>query len=61
MQISFDMFYPYCKYQMGFITFKGDEEPSAGCTFKDKKVASCWDDWQKCNEQNCPFMKELKA
>ena len=59
-QIDFDTFRPYCKHQMGSIVFNGDEDPSMGCTFKDKKSATCWADWQKCNEQNCPFMEEIK-
>lgn len=57
VQIDFEAFRDYCKHQSGSIKFGDDEEPSRGCTFKDEKTATCWDDWQKCNEQNCPFMK----
>lgn len=59
-QIDFDTFRAYCKHQSGSIVFEGDEEASPGCTFKDEKSATCWDDWQKCNEQNCPFMRKVK-
>ena len=61
VKIDFERFRSYCKHQSGSITFKGDEEASRGCTFKDEKPATCWDDWQKCNEQNCPFMKKMKG
>lgn len=61
VKINFERFRSYCKHQNGSITFKGDEGPSLGCTFKDEKTATYWDDWQKCNEQNCPFMKGVKT
>lgn len=60
-QIDFETFRDYCKHQSGSIKFGDDEEASRGCTFKDEKPATCWDDWQKCNEQNCPFMKKMKG
>lgn len=50
----------YCSHQSGSIRFGDDEHFSQGCTFKNEQSANCWDDWQKCNEQNCPFMKGLK-
>ena len=58
--IDFDRFRTYCKHQQGRIKFGDDEFASDGCTFKDEKPATCWDDWQKCNEQNCPFMEGVK-
>lgn len=60
-KIDFNTFRPYCKHQSGSIRFGDDEEASLGCTFKDEKSATCWDDWQKCNEPNCPFMKKVKG
>ena len=50
----------YCIHQSGSITFGDEEEASRGCTYKDEKNATCWADWQKCNEENCPFMKGVK-
>lgn len=29
------------------------------CSYRDKKDAQGWGDWQECCEENCPF-KELK-
>lgn len=58
--INFEKFRQYCKHQMGSIVFEGDEEASPGCTYKDEISATCWDDWQKCNEQNCPFMEGVR-
>lgn len=58
---DFETFRDYCKHQSGSIKFGDDEEASRGCTFKDERSATCWDDWQKCNEQNCPFMKKMKG
>jgi len=62
-EVKFDFvrFREYCKHQSGSIKFGDDEEVSLGCTFKDERSATCWDDWQKCNEQNCPFMKKMKG
>lgn len=60
-QVDFETFREYCKHQSGSIKFGDDEEASRGCTFKDERSATCWDDWQKCNEQNCPFMKKMKG
>lgn len=57
VKFDFERFRDYCKHQSGSIKFGDDEEPSRGCTFKDEKSASCWDDWQKCNRANCPFLK----
>lgn len=59
-EVKFDFvrFREYCKHQSGSIKFGDDEEASRGCTFKDERPATCWDDWQKCNEQNCPFLKK---
>lgn len=61
VKIDFERFRSYCKHQSGSLRFGDDEEASRGCTFKDEKTATCWDDWQKCNEQNCPFMKGAKT
>lgn len=61
VRIDFVTFRDYCKHQSGSIKFGDDEEASRGCTFKDERSATCWDDWQKCNEQNCPFMKKMKG
>ena len=48
----------YCRHQMAYIKFGDDEYASAACNFKDGKAAQCWDDWQKCTEDNCPFRKQ---
>ncbi len=61
IKFDFETFRDYCKHQSGSIKFGDDEEASRGCTFKDERSATCWDDWQKCNEQNCPFMKKMKG
>ncbi len=59
--INFEWFRDkYCIHQAGSITFGDDEEASRGCTYKDEKDATCWADWQKCNEENCPFMKGVR-
>ena len=58
--IDFDQFREYCKHQSGSIRFGDDDEPSRGCTFKNEKTATCWADWQKCNRDNCPFMKKVR-
>lgn len=57
VKFDFDRFRDYCKHQSGSIKFGDDEEASRGCTFKDEKPATCWSDWQKCNRENCPFLK----
>ena len=51
----------YCGHQSGFRKFGEDEEPAAGCTYKDEKSASCWKDWQKCTIENCPFFKRFEV
>lgn len=30
-----------------------------GCSYKNLHPSKNWDDWQKCCEENCPFMKAL--
>ena len=61
-QVDFEWFRDkYCSHQSGSIRFGDEEHFSLGCTFKDEQSATCWNDWQKCNEQNCPFMKGLKT
>lgn len=35
-----------------------DGEMKSGCTFKNEKIAHCWDEWQICSYENCPFIKE---
>lgn len=47
----------YCGHQNSRLRFGDEEEAVPACSFKNEKPATCWDDWQKCNEQNCPFMK----
>lgn len=61
VDFEFERFRDYCKHQSGSIKFGDDEEASRGCTFKGERSATCWDDWQKCSEQNCPFLKRGKT
>ena len=58
LEPDFDRFRSYCRHQMGRLKFGDDEEASPGCCFKDEKPARNWDDWQKCNYENCPFFKK---
>ena len=51
----------YCGHQGATIIFDTDEEASLGCAYKDEKSASCWDDWQKCTEANCPFFQRMEV
>ena len=60
VKIDFFRFKSYCKHQMSRIKFDDDEFASDACCFKDEKAATCWDEWQRCNEQNCPYMKGVK-
>lgn len=57
---DFERFREYCKHQSGTYKPEGEENFVRGCTFKNEQSATCWADWQKCNEQNCPFMKGVK-
>ena len=59
-KIDFKRFKSYCKHQMSRLKFDDDEFASDACCFKDEKTATCWDEWQRCNEQNCPFLKGVK-
>lgn len=56
MNISFKTLRESCKYQ-GAI-----KDGVKMCSFKNGKVANCWDDWQECKEKNCcliyPKLKE---
>ncbi len=31
-----------------------------GCSYRYEHLSRTWDDWQKCCEENCPFMRKLK-
>ena len=31
-----------------------------GCSYRYERLSRTWDDWQKCCEENCPFMRKLK-
>ena len=50
MRISFKDLQANCKHQ-GWLK----EGHIKMCSFKDRKPAKCWDDWQECTEQNCPL------
>lgn len=51
----------YCGHQSATLNFDTDEEASRGCAYKNEVSASCWDDWQKCNEENCPFFQRFEV
>jgi len=51
----------YCGHQSATLKFDTDEEASRGCAYKNEVSASCWDDWQKCNEENCPFFQRFEV
>lgn len=44
----------YCKHQTAFLHF-GEDKTYPACSYKNEQEARSWEDWQKCNEQNCPF------
>lgn len=56
----------YCSHKSGIVKFdeyghyskSKDGEKKCGCTFKNEKTAHCWDEWQICSYENCPFIKE---
>lgn len=39
---------------------EGDESVGYGCSYKYERSAKNWSDWQKCSEENCPFMRMRK-
>ena len=45
----------YCKHQGAYLSFGEEGKSYPACSYKNEQDAKCWDDWQKCNEQNCPF------
>lgn len=49
----------YCGHQSGYMEFEEGKGAVAGCSFKDEKSASCWEDWQPCTLENCPFFKRF--
>jgi len=51
----------YCCHARGYRSFGKDEPPVLGCTYRNGKAAERWADWQKCTEENCPFMKILEG
>ena len=51
----------YCGHMSGTKVFaEGEEqEPVRGCTYKNEVNASCWEDWQPCTLENCPFFQKF--
>ena len=49
----------YCSHQCGYKRFGDEKDPVAGCTYKNEVIAKSWEDWQPCNQKNCPFMRHL--
>ncbi len=45
----------YCKHQGAYMSFGEEGKSYPACSYKDEQEAQSWADWQKCNEQNCPF------
>ena len=37
----------------------GDGSTGYGCSYKYERSSRNWNDWQKCCEENCPFMRKL--
>lgn len=52
--IAFTLLQSSCKHQ-GLI--RGGNKM---CSFKDGKSATCWDDWQVCNSNNCFLINRNK-
>ena len=50
----------YCKHQGATLNFDGEDTAVKACSYKNLRPAQSWADWQRCTEENCPFMKELK-
>ena len=54
----------YCSHAGAYLRFPRDDENAKtvlACGYKNEKRAKCWDDWQPCTEENCPFLKRLKG
>lgn len=50
----------YCRHQMAWLKLDGkDKDAVQACNFKNKKLAESWADWQKCEEANCPFFRDM--
>ena len=53
----------YCNKQMATLKFNEmgeqdkDGKKQKACCYKNEKNARCWDDWQRCTYDNCPFLK----
>lgn len=45
----------YCKHQGAYLSFGEEGKTYPACSYKKEQEARSWEDWQKCNEQNCPF------
>lgn len=48
----------YCKRQGAMLVFDKDEGAIKACAYKDGEPAQSWADWQPCNKDNCPALKE---
>lgn len=59
--VDFETFRPYCNKQQAFLSFGEDQPRVAACSFKNERPAQSWDDWQPCNEDNCPFMRQVRG
>ena len=58
--VDFETFKPFCNKLNGYRSFAKDEPAVEACSFKNERPAESWDDWQKCNEANCPFMRKIR-
>lgn len=50
----------YCSHPGAYLKFDKDEPSVLACSYKYERRAESWADWQKCTEENCPFMRKLK-
>ena len=50
----------YCSHANAYLRFEKDGPTELACSYKNEQSAKTWDDWQKCTEENCPFMRKLK-
>lgn len=56
LSIDFESFAKkYCKHQGAYMSFGEEGKSYPACSYKGEQEARSWADWQKCNEQNCPF------
>lgn len=54
---AYQIYKEYC-IKRGWYRGETEEHPASWmCSFKNRKNATCWEDWIECTEKNCPLLK----